>query len=197
MRARLRDAGAVIAAVLLVTGCGGGSGSTGVPNAPQANVHVRQDPDVDFSDYRTYDWVDRATLGESEDTGLDEQMDAQIVTAVDSVLNAKGYERVSANPDFKVVWYGTFTGHVEEHEAKQRHPSYFQRENSVAFTSTQQVTTHWEDGTFIVDVLDAQTDSLIWSVHAEGSIQTSGNPEVMQQRFYDGAGRVLRDFPSR
>ena len=197
MRIRLLPALVLTLAAGSLAGCGSSTQATGVPTAPRANIHVQQDPAADFAGFRTYAWVDRSTVGEAENTGLDAEMDGMIVHAVDSVLAAKGYQRATSNPDLRVVWYGAFTGRVEEHEAKQRYPSYFQRENSVAFTSTQQVTTHWEDGTFILDVLDGASDELVWSVHAEGAIQTSGNPEVMQQRLNEGAERVLEQFPRR
>lgn len=180
-------------ALLAVAGMAG-CASSGSGNA---DTQISYDEDTDFSAYRTYDWVDRETRGQPSATGLDEQMESQIVSAVDQALAAKGMRRSSTDPDFRVVWYGAFQGRLEEEEIKERYPSYFQREREHTYTRTEIVTTRWEDGTFVLDMLDGDTDEVTWSLNAQGAIERSGNPEVMQERFNEAATRLLADFPPR
>lgn len=159
---------------------------------PPAQISSVRSPDADFSTYRTFDFT-----GQGDVQGLTLSRLEQMRTAVERALVEKGYRRGSTNADFLVEAFGAFEGTMDEQEVKQRYPSYFQREQEHTFTRTYTAVTNWEEGTLALHILDGRSRALVWAVTAEGAIETSGNPDLMQDRLDEGARRLLADFPAR
>ena len=176
---------AALALTVAAAGCGSSSNS-----GPA--LQVSQNPEADFSGFRTFDFT-----GDSDVQGLDEDLLDIMGEAIANALVDKGYQRSSSNPDFLVEGFGSFEGRMEEEEIKERYPSYFQRENEHTFTRSTTVVTNWEEGTLAIHMLDGRSRTLVWSVTAEGAIQMSGNMDVMRERLAAGATNVLADFPAR
>ena len=73
-------------AALLVGACSGISTTTDY------------DPQVDFSGFSTYDWVD------SEQSGVDNITSSRIRQSVDGAMVAKGFSQSSSNPDLAISY---------------------------------------------------------------------------------------------
>ena len=174
---------AVLSLATLASACSSSSGPT---------LSVSQNPEADFSGYRTFDFT-----GDGNVQGLEEELLLVMAEAIEQELVDKGYQRSSSNPDFLVEGYGAFEGKMEEEEVQEQYPSYFQRENEHTWTREYTVVTNWEEGTLAIHILDGESDVLVWSVTAEGAIEMSGNMDVMRERMAAGAAELLGDFPAR
>jgi hypothetical protein len=165
-------------------------------------VLTDQDPQVNFSQYHTYNWkYSKRGYQPSASTV------AVIQTSLDTDLAAKGYV-LSSHPDFLVTYHvvrryqqsvsqvvTTSSGFAQDPYAYG--PSWYS-DYGYGFwpTYTQTVTesTPYEEGTLLIDFIDAKTHVAIWRGSASAVVQ---DQVTNQQNISEGIGKMLANFPSR
>ena len=141
---------AILTGLLLLGGC------ASVPH----NEYVEG---TDFSRYQTFSWAPR-DVHTVDDPILDLQiLNQRVERAVRGVLLSRGYTEVKDNPDMLVTYhaaskeriravgYGIGLGY-HSYSAYWRH--------SIHFAAPEYDT--YEEGVFIIDVVDHQQDRLVW-----------------------------------
>jgi hypothetical protein len=53
----------------------------------------------------------------------------------------------------------------------------------------------FQEGTFILDLIDARTEKLVWRGIAEGVLDDSTSPEQMDRDVNDMVKRLLANYP--
>jgi len=61
-------------------------------------------------------------------------------------------------------------------------------------TSTTYVN-EWDEGTLLIDVIDAKKNELIWRGSAQAELRKHQDPSEGQEVLNDVVARILRDFP--
>ena len=176
-------------------------------------MNVEQRANVNYSQYRTYDWADTEVKTDGDQNPLLTSPIAQddIRQAIEQQLSARGIRRVDANPSF----YLSTHFYVEKDERQVLNaptgpgpfaypyrvgyrgrylpvnygywynPGYYQ-----GYQGTH--TESYREGTLVVDFIDAKTNNLFW----RGSLADPvDNPAKLGSEFSEAAKEILAKFP--
>jgi hypothetical protein len=194
-RSRLALAAVALGAVALA-GCA----------ASKPTLRTDYDRSADFSQFRTYNYVDPV--------GTDKQGYRSIITqhfksAIDAEMGARGFRKVDANPDLLV----NFNANAQEKVDVRSTPTptmgvgmgygggyYGYRGGLYAswpMYTNDVSTVRYQVGTANVDIVDARRKQLVWEGVAEGKLskEVMANPEpairsVINQLFQQFPGRA-------
>jgi len=166
-----------IGAALLVGACSGISTTTDY------------DPQVDFTGFSTYDWVD--SQGD-----VDNITSSRIRQSVDAAMVAKGFSQSSSNPDLAISY--------QVSSAERRS---FNTVNSGwgggygwggwgmsmgTSTTTENV---WQEGSLILGIFDTSSKNLVWTGTATTDIDGSRSPQDRQDLIDSAVSKMMGDFP--
>jgi len=159
---------------------------------------------IDFNNYKTFDW-----LPFPKDMQVDELNRARFVTAVEDNLAKKGFEQNTSQPDFVIATHfgkenkiditnwgysyapsGYYGGHG------YRHPGSYGYAGGYAATGGVSVY-EYEQGTLILDLVDAKTKTLIWRATAKAIISPASTPEKQTEKIRDAVTEILENFPPK
>jgi hypothetical protein len=190
----MRKAIVVLCAVFLLAGCAG------------MNYSQRYDPEVDFTQLKTYTTMPLPEK-KKQDTIL---LLKNMRFAADKELQSKGYGRDDSNPDFLVALHAVTENRVDveqygysystgfyDHPAyldrRRRHDPYYydyyapeRREYRSGYDVYE-----YRVGTLVVDIIDADKKELIWRGIAEGVLQDDITHEYVRGIITG----ILRGFP--
>lgn len=138
-----------------------------------------------FSSYRTYAWVPGVTQ-------VDELNDKRIVEAVDAQLAAKGLVRATggARPDVLVAYHVAFDKDVRVSGFSSGWGPYrFAGSSGTAYVDKLLV------GTLAIDVMDGQTNAIVWRGRATKEIDPQADPQKRTRNINKAAERLLKTYP--
>ena len=149
----------------------------------------------DFSTYATYSWLEphAATtikpLGASIDAEKRLEAAHELITkAVERELAAKGLKQsAESNADFHLRFHTAIDHRFEIHADYPYRRARFRHLPVTADIDS------YEEGTLLIDVIDAKTDSLVWRSSVTRSIQ--GND--LQKTIDRAVAKALRKFPPK
>jgi hypothetical protein len=156
-------------------------------------VHHDMDPDADLSGYRTYDWATRTKSGNEDPRVYNDVVAGQIASAVDSVLHAKGYQETDTTPDFLVGWHGAIEGKMSTNTIHNNY-GYGWGWYPAGSTTTAR---HWDEGTLVIDIVDAETQTLVWRGSAQAELHEEGDPQRDYALIATVVTRILDKFPRK
>lgn len=171
-----------LAAVVLATGLAAGCATT-----MTVSSHVERG--LDFSRYRTFDWEAADELP----TG-DPRLDANpyfkdyLLGAVEKELGRRGLE-MSTSPDLRLHYHASVTRRVNvdplDHESGDCYG---------AACGTE--VTEYDAGTIVLDVVDAQTNQVVWRGWAQDALRNLLDDRETTARAVETAvTRMLAQFP--
>lgn len=156
------------------------------------------DPKANFSAYHTYNWVP----GPQQSTGdprLDSTLlDTRIREAVEQQLTAKGLTKDSgAKPDLLVAYHVAVRGKqgvTTVSDASWYQPGWGYRGGGGGGPTYAR---DYEEGTLILDLLDASNRQLVWRGSAQAEVKENISPEKRQERINEAVRRILEQFPPK
>ena len=152
-------------------------------------VNAFVERNTNFADFKTYAWAppDQLTTG---DPRLDnnEFFQERVKTAVEKGFDARGLEKATAGTaDVVLHYHASVTQRVDANGADER---YGYCEDCRPFV--------FDAGTLTLDVVDAQTNHLVWRGWAESSIDgVIDNQQWLERRIDEAVTRILERFPVR
>lgn len=149
------------------------------------SVNYDYDRTANFSTFRTYAWTRGTAL-------RDELNHKRVVSAIDSQLVSKGLLRVDAEreADVLVAYHANFDENVQITGFSSGYG--LPRFGHVSGTATTQKVM---SGTLIVDLIDAQTKSLVWRGSAERDLDPSAKPEKRDKNINKAAEKIFKHYP--
>jgi hypothetical protein len=111
-------------------------------------------------------------------------LEARIKRAVNDGLTAKGLRLVDSDPDLLLAYH---IGVQDITEIRTTGSGY----GWDRYTRADQ----FQEGTFVLDMIDAGTESLVWRGIAEGVIDENPTPEKMDKEVKDMVKRILDKYP--
>jgi uncharacterized protein DUF4136 len=153
--------------------------------------------------YRTYAWL---PMKEGADPRIyNPIIQSRVQLAVDRELLARGYQKVEEGQkaDFKVGWHAavdekvdvdlvnTFYGYAWD-------PWYDPFYGPVAYGGAglaQPVVREYREGTLILDVVDGDSNKLVWRGTAEAELSENMDAKKSQKLINKAADELLEDFP--
>jgi hypothetical protein len=156
-------------------------------------VHSERDPKADFASLRTYAWLAKKPEAPQDPRFDNDVVSAQVRKSANGVLQAKGYALASgAEPDFLIAWRVT-TKDIPGDDQIPNYWGYFPiYQGGIGF-----YTSPVEEGTLVIDVIDAKSKVLIWRGLGERQVVELDSPEDRLARMRSGVAKVMQQFPQR
>jgi hypothetical protein len=149
-------------------------------------VRTDYDPATRFEGLRTYRWME---IQQTDDPRVDnELMKERIMGAVDGELASKGMSATDADPDLLVVYHAAVQ-RVADIDTYTRGYGYRRR----AYTSTY--VREYDVGTLIIDLVQAETQQLVWRGSGQARLHERSTPAERDQRVRDVVAAILNEFP--
>lgn len=172
-----------LTAVLLAGGC--------------ATVSVATDYDhtADFSRYHTFQIVGGHLVHEGVADDNNTLVKDRIAGALRSGLQAKGLQEASADPDLDVGYFGGARSRTEVEGMPSYGPGVgpYWSGGWWGPTYNDWWTRSYNEGTLIIDLIDAHTKRLVWRAYAQAEIQVP----LSDQKIRDAVNKALQSFPPR
>lgn len=167
-----------------------------------SSAKVTYDKAVDFSNLATYAWKPGRMVGLTE-RGFDEQrVDESVRKIIDAALQAKGFKAADAGAaSFRVTYQVVAEEQVAVSYVDQpyiRHTSggvYV--DSAVSMGMSAPVTTQYDAGTLIIEVLDPASDRLLWRGHETRTILKDATPAQREARLEEVVNLLLAKFPPK
>ncbi len=158
----------MLIALAIVAGCSGISVSTDYNTS------------VDFSEYQTFSWMEPPKSGGYD---LDALMSARVKGAVDNQLITKGLKKASTDPDLLVVYHTGKQGQIQIDSW-----GYGYWGGGVDAYS-------YEEGTLVVDLVDATAQKLIWRGTAESALPDSPSAQERTESINKAVVKIFASYP--
>jgi hypothetical protein len=178
----LRAIGVTVAAVLL-TGCA------------TMRVSSHSDHGLIWSKYRTFDWGPADALPPGDPRlDRDPYFKDRFEGAIEKALAAHGFDRsaTTEQPDLLIHYHAAITDRVNVEQVEQI-------DRGFGYCTTVDCAgrvTRYEAGTFVVDIVDAATNVLIWRGWAQDDVEgVLGNKDRLRRRIDDSVRRMFASVP--
>lgn len=165
-----------------------------LPGCSSFQVHSDYNPEVDFGQYGTYAWLPRPTDGDRspQNDGLLYQ---RIERAVNANLAAKGMRLVDDQADASLL----VTEHIDvEQKLRVNTTNYgygYGRWGYYGGGYQQTNVDQYEEGTLMLDFIDAKSKELVWRGTAQSRLQKLKTPEERNKRVREAVDAILERYP--
>ena len=158
------------------------------------SVNTDYDPSINFSNYKTYAWIkqDVNVSGNAQQAVAQNSLTGRrIMNAVDGELAKRGYT-MSDNPDLLVVYHTGVQDKVAVTDWGYGYGAYGWGMGGGVDVY------NYQEGTLIVDLVDATSKQLSWRGTAQGVLSDSNpSPEQMQEKINNVVGRMFEKYPPK
>jgi len=164
--------------------------------ASTIEVDSLSDPDFGFGELRTFFWVqpkEGAALGSF---GLSEpRLDRTVRHSIESTLVAAGYEVTThGDPDFRVNYILSIDPRTDITQLNRYYG--YGSDWTDAYIWPNNVQVH-EDGTLIIDIVDARTQKMIWRGIGSGQIDRTKPEDTQAKGLTEAVQKILKKFPPK
>ena len=152
------------------------------------DVTYDYDKQVNFANIKTYDWMQVP-----EKAGVDSFVVQRVKNAVNAQLKAKGITMTSNNPDFLIAEH---LGKQDKVQVDNWGYGYGARGGYWGGYGAGGVSTYeYQEGSLILDFVDAKTKNLIWRGSAKAEVQNIRSPEKSEKVIGKAVKAILKKFP--
>lgn len=154
------------------------------------NVSSHIERNVNFAEYVTYNWgpPDNLPVG---DPRLDNNpfFRDRLMGALERQLAAKGYERaLTGQPDLLVHYHASVNQKVDVYDVDSRY--------GYCYANCEPTVVDFEQGTLVVDIVDAATNKVVWRGWAQNSMQgVIDNQDRLEQHVTAAVRKMMQEFP--
>jgi len=139
------------------------------------------DPDANFAQYKTFDLMPHRSR-----PGGNPLNEKRIESAVERQLIAKGYQKQTAGaPDFLVAYHTNVKDKIDVDTYGYRYGRYGRR------VGTYTTVREYQQGTLVVDFVDANSKELFWRGWAKGEV----NDSVAKEKIDETIEKILEKYP--
>ena len=139
------------------------------------------DPNANFVQYKTFDFMPHRTA-----PGANPFNDKRIEAAIEQQLTAKGLQKqTTGRPDLLVAYHTNVKDKIDVDTYGYRYGRYGRRVGT--YTTVQK----YQQGTVVVDLVDAKEQELVWRGWAKGEASNS----ISKERIDDTIVKILAKYP--
>jgi len=165
-----------------------------------SNIIVSQDypPNTDYAALKVYAWQSE----HQEKTGdlrLDNPLlDVRIRRAIDIFLLEKGYQQVSnIQPDFYIAYHQEIYDRVRVDQSRS---GFVFGMGSYGYhggigLSTGNNTGRYDDSMMVIDIIDSESDEILWRGTATRPFEWHTDPEKLTEQVNETVNKILIQFP--
>jgi len=143
----------------------------------------------EMSAYRSFSIDSRETRSDYQDVVLSPIVDRRIERSIERELVAKGFEKVETAPDFRIT-FNTVT--KTRTELNDFGPPPFRRYPYYGFGGRFIDINQYEEGTFVIDIIDNDSKQLVWRGTYVQRLGWSAPTEAEVQKIVSS---ILTAFP--
>ena len=174
---------AALAAAALLAGCS------------SLSVSYDYDNNVDFMQYRTFAWMARPEAVPADAAQAQQRndlLDRRIRSAVEDEMAARNITQDPAAPGVLVVYHVGLQDKIQVTDYGYNYSPYYW-----GYGGGRQLDVYqYQEGTLIIDVIDAKTKNLVWRGTGTKVIEsTSRSPEEMKARIDEIVNKIMQSFP--
>jgi hypothetical protein len=147
-------------------------------------VNSDWDHETNFSNYKTYAWL------ESKHPASSDLTNKRIIENIEKQLAAKGFTKASDNPDVLVV----YNAGVKEQVSVQGYDYGYGRYRWGGGTTTYTKVVEMQ-GTLVIDLIDAHKKELVWRGTATDTL--SDKPEKNIQKLEKTTQKMFKNYPPK
>jgi len=159
---------------LALTGCGS-----------SLKTDTEFDREASFTNLKTYDWVSES----DKRTAPNRQSERRIVAAVERELGAKGYQKDTSDPDFRVGFVVVVVDEVVQQTVVT--------DSVIGYVSMRSNTQTFSDGTMVLFVEDSGGGRVIWRGVAEKSVNRDASRDEVDETIDKAVKKLLSEFPPK
>ncbi len=172
---------------------------------PCMKISIRAEPSADFTQLSTYQWWNQTPQIEGETETDPDWLNGQIRSSIDSRLTNNGYVKApdsASEVDFLVGYHAAVEHKFTETQVNHRYG--FPRDRSPAYDLTTRgidtmhpktVTFEYDVGTLMIDVIDPQTQQVIWRGSAQSEVHLSKSNDQKRAKIEQAVTKILERFP--
>ena len=157
------------------------------------SVSYDYDTKADFTSLKTFDFMPVPVQSNINTLNV-----KRIQDAVRNQLESKGYTQTLDNPDFQIAMHLSKQEKTRVKEVPDRGYTYTfgRRINWGDNTVSRRIDVYeYEEGTLILDIVDAQSNELSWRGVAKAEVLHYTNPEKREKRINKAVQKILKNFP--
>lgn len=156
------------------------------------NVSSHVERGLDFTQYHTWQWAPPDAVPESDPRLNNSFFQDHFQGAVERQFSARGFTQTSSDrdvPDLLIHYHANVSPQMNVNSADQTSGACYDEDCAVRVVEN-------ELGTMVLDVVDAQTNRLIWRAWAQNPIEgVLDNPQRFQSRINEAVTRMFARFP--
>ena len=145
---------------------------------PTMQVSAERDPNADLLAYRSYAWLAAPPKDPQFSNATADLLDWRVRTAVDTEMRARGYTRVA--PEAPDLW-ARYRIQIRETNVESFQDYYWYRLGGGSESPQDTFVFGYEEATLIVELLDAQTQQLVWRASVAAPRSKESQPERIAQ----------------
>jgi hypothetical protein len=150
----------------------------GLTSCSSVVVKSDYDPDANFTQYKTFDFMPRP--------GTKSLHQKRVEAALEERLIAKGYQKqTEGRPDFLIAYHTNVRDKIDVDTYGYRYGRYGRR------VGTYTTVREYQQGTLVVDFVDAKTKELFWRGWAKGEV----NDSIAKEKIDETVGKILEKYP--
>ena len=155
---------------------------------------IDYDKSVDFNNYKTFAWMPQATLANADNYQISPLMEQRVREAVNTQLQAQGMSLVDeSSADVLLNYHASVDTKID---SDTFNVGYGARWNYWGLGYNTQTTTHeYEVGTLILDVIDRESNQLVWRGAREGGLKKHQSSEQRTEALNKAVATILSGFP--
>ena len=157
-------------------------------------VTTDYDPNADFSDVRSYAWLDESSGVEGDRPDVASLLDRRVRAAVEAEFQRKGIQRVDRSAAKVLVTY--HLGVESKLDVDTINTGYgygpYGRYGGISSTTTVR---EYQEGTLLIDVVEPSSKQLVWRGAGQARIREYSKPEEREQRINQAVKEILEKFP--
>lgn len=176
---------AVLPALLLLAACS------------SLRVNQDYDPATDFASYRSWSWFPAAREA-SGNVQLDSPLiDGRIRRAVERELGARGFRKVvDRTPDFYVHYQLSSQQKLDSTGVRTSIGiGSYGRGGGIAIGTGTPAVRQVEEGTLVIDFVDAGSRNLVWRGTGSGRLDPSATPDEVTAGVDATVAEILQQYP--
>jgi len=173
----------IVSVMLLALGC--------------SSISVKHDYDreANFVALKKFAWMQRPTTAMTDARAAMERntlLDQRIENAVNGQLVGKGLRQDSNNPDFLIAYH---VGIQDKIDVTNWGYAYAGRGRYYGWAGRSVDVHQYQEGTLIVDFVDAKSKQLIWRATAQKALDPNPTPEKIEKNIGEAVAKMLEKFP--
>jgi hypothetical protein len=125
-----------------------------------------------------------------------ELVEARVTAIVDETLAGRGYQKLTdGTPDFLVGYHVALQGRMDATTVNTYYGYGWGPWYGAAYGNTY--TRYYEQGSLVIDIVDARQRRLVWRGTAEAEVDRSGSQERRDSQLREAINRIFKKFPPK